>query len=273
MTIDELKEKAAEIRETVLDIVYRAKAGHIGGDLSAADIMTALFFSVLRADPKHPEDPERDRFVLSKGHAAEVYYACLAKRGYFPESELAEYGRPGSRLIGHPTNKVPGIEINTGALGHGLSIATGMALGMRMQGRRGRVFVLCGDGEQAEGSNWEALMAASSYGLDNLTAILDRNHLQISGNTEDVMKLEPLADKYRAFGWNTVEIDGNDMEAVVRALTMEHEGSPLMIIAHTVKGKGISEMENIASWHHGVPDEDLYMRARAELASQRRKDG
>ena len=270
MTPEELKLKAIDVRETILDIVYRAKSGHIGGDLSSADIMTALFFDVMNIDSEHPNAKDRDRFVLSKGHTAEVYYACLAMRGFFPVEELETYCRPGSRLIGHPTNKVPGIDMNTGALGHGLSIGTGMALGLKKIDLKSRVYVLMGDGEQAEGSNWEALMAASCYGLDNLTAILDRNHLQISGNTEDVMKLEPLSEKYKAFGWKTIEINGNSIEEILAALKTPHEGKPLMIIAHTTKGKGIKEMENIASWHHGVPDEELYLKAKKELADTRR---
>ena len=270
MTVNELKNKAIDVREAVLDMVYHAKSGHIGGDLSCADIMTALFFSVLDIDPKEPEATSRDRFILSKGHSAETYYACLAMRGFFPESELATYCAFGSRLLGHPTNKVPGIDMNTGALGHGLSIATGLAIGLRKRKIPKKVYVLMGDGEQAEGSNWEALMAAANYNLDNLVAILDRNHLQISGNTEAVMTLEPLSEKYRAFGRKTVEIDGNSMEEILKALSTSHEGKPLMIIANTIKGKGIKEMENIASWHHGVPDQRLYLKAKEELKEARR---
>ncbi len=256
-----LSREAVHTRRNIIEMIFRAKTGHTGGSLSAADIMTALYFEVLKVNPKNPDDPDRDYFILSKGHCVEAYYAVLARKGFFPESELKTFSKPGSRLFGHPTNKVPGIEMNTGALGHGLSIAVGIALGLKRQAKKNKVFVLMGDGEQEEGSVWEAAMSGANYKLDNLIAIVDRNHLQISGNTEEVMALESLKEKYAAFGWQVMEIDGNDMQQVVRALKTSHPGKPLVIIANTIKGKGVREMENQARWHHGVPDEALYLSA------------
>ncbi|HZJ88331.1 MAG TPA: transketolase [Sphaerochaeta sp.] len=260
MTVEALTREAIEIRKALVAMIYQAKAGHIGGALSATDIITALYFSIMNIDPANPNWEDRDYFVLSKGHSVEPYLVALARRGFFPTEELATFSQFGSRLIGHPNNEVPGVEMNTGALGHGLSIATGMAIGLKKSNRKNRVFALMGDGELAEGSIWEAAMAASHYELDNLVGIIDRNHLQISGSTEDVMTLEPLAERWETFGWQIREIDGNDMQQVVQALQEApfSSGQPSLIIAHTIKGKGVAAIENLAHWHHGVPDKALY---------------
>lgn len=270
MTIKELQVKAVEIRRLLLNVIYTAKTGHTGGALSSADILTALFYKIMRLNPKEPGWDGRDRFILSKGHCVEGYYSILADLGYISGETLFTFSQPESPLIGHPNNHIPGIEMNTGALGHGLSLGTGMALGFKLDKKDNRVFVLMGDGEQAEGSIWEAAMAASNYKLDNLVAIIDRNRLQISGDTEDIMALEPLDMKWRAFGWNVREIDGNDMASIVRTLNecpFEKE-RPSLIIAHTVKGKGVHEMENVAKWHHGVPDQALFESAMRQLYQQ-----
>lgn len=269
MNILDLKIKAAEIRKQLIKIIYEAKTGHIGGDLSSADIMTVLHYAVMKIDPTNPKWEERDRFILSKGHCVETYYAILADMGFFDKESLKTYSKFDSNLIGHPNNKISGIEMNTGALGHGLSIGVGMAIGLKKSASNSKVFVLMGDGEMAEGSVWEAIMSASYYKLDNLIAIIDRNHLQISGNTEDVMALEPLKTRIESFGWSVVEIDGNSIEKLLETFSKIpfEKNKPSMIIANTIKGKGIKEIENIAKWHHGVPDEALYNRAISELDS------
>lgn len=267
MNIRELKVKAAQIRMDLLTIIHRAKAGHTGGSLSNTDILTALYYDIMNIDPRNPRWEERDRFIASKGHSVESLWCVLADLGFFPKEELTTYSQFGTRLIGHPNNKVPGIEMNTGALGHGLPISVGMALAAKRDGRSYRVFCLMGDGEQAEGSNWEAAMAGAHYKLDNLVGIIDRNRLQISGSTEDVMGLEPLEDKWTAFGWNVISIDGNDMEALVQAFRAVPEvtGKPTLIMANTVKGKGVSFAENVPAWHHHVPDDEQLERALTEL--------
>ncbi len=260
--------KAAEIRKLVLDMIFHAGSGHIGGSLSAAEILVSLYYGTMRVDPTNPTWPERDRFILSKGHSVEVYYAVLADLGFFPREELDTFCQFGSRLIGHTNTKVPGVEHNTGSLGHGLSVGMGMALGAKRAHSLSRVFVLMGDGELTEGSVWEAAMAAAHYKLDNLTAIIDRNGLQISGPTENVMQLEPLADKWRAFGWHVTEVSGHDFDELVAALNAEKLGKPHLVLAKTTKGKGISFIENQAHWHHGVPSEEQYLQAKAELEAQ-----
>lgn len=267
MTIEELKLEAVRTRRALLSMIYHAKTGHTGGALSSADIMTALFFKILTLDPANPSWEGRDYFILSKGHCVEGYLAVLAARGFFPTSELETFSSFKSRLIGHPNNKIPGIEMNTGALGHGLSISVGIAIGLKKDRKPNRVFTLMGDGELAEGSVWEAAMAASHYKLDNLVGIIDRNHLQISGSTEDVMGLEPLAKRWESFGWDVKEIDGNAMEEVVQALSSVplKPTKPTMIIAHTTKGKGVKEMEHVASWHHGVPNQQLFEQAMSDF--------
>lgn len=266
----ELKRKSIEYRIRVLEIIKKANAGHTGGSLSCVDILNVLYNRILRVSPQALDDPRRDRYVQSKGHSVEALYVVLADRGFFPESDLETLCRFRSPYVGHPTRKVRGIEHNTGALGHGLAFGVGAALGGRMDGLDYRVFTLLGDGELAEGSNWESMMAAAHYRLDNLTAIVDRNQLQITGRTEEVCALENLAEKFRAFGWSVREADGHDVSALREVLTAVpfEAGRPSMVIAHTVKGKGVSFMEHDARWHHGVPDDEQYARAVAELQAQ-----
>lgn len=269
MNMTELKAKAAQIRMDLLNMIHTAKTGHTGGSLSNTDILTALYYRVMKLDPANPKWEERDRFIASKGHSVESLWSILADLGFFPKEELLTYSQFGTRLIGHPNNKVPGIEMNTGALGHGLPIAVGMALAAKRDQKSYRVFCLMGDGEQAEGSNWEAAMAGAHYKLDNLVGIIDRNRLQISGTTEEVMGLEPLEDKWAAFGWNVVSIDGNDMAALVEALEAvpSVQGKPTLLMANTVKGKGVSFAENVPHWHHHVPNEAELELALSELAA------
>ncbi|XEC94289.1 transketolase [Paenibacillus tarimensis] len=269
MEITALKAKAVQIRMDLLKTIHRAKAGHTGGSLSNTDILTALYYRVMRIDPSRPKWADRDRFIASKGHSVESLWCILADLGFYPKEELATYSQFGTRLIGHPNNKVPGIEMNTGALGHGLAISVGMALSAKRDGKGFRVFCLMGDGEQAEGSVWEAAMAGSHYKLDNLVGIIDRNRLQISGTTEDVMGLEPLEEKWSAFGWKVVVIDGNDMQSLVEALEAAPyaAGKPTLIMANTVKGKGVSFAENVPHWHHHVPNDEELALALCELAA------
>ncbi|MBB3126182.1 transketolase [Paenibacillus rhizosphaerae] len=265
-----LKIKAAHIRMDLLTIIHRAKTGHTGGSLSNTDILTALYYDVMNVDAANPKWELRDRFIASKGHSVESLWCILADKGFFPKEELKTYSQFGTRLIGHPNNKVPGVEMNTGALGHGLPISAGMALAAKRDGLPYRVFCLMGDGEQAEGSNWEAAMAGAHYKLDNLIGIVDRNRLQISGTTEEVMGLDPLDEKWRAFGWHVVSIDGNDMDALVEAFHSAPVviGKPTLVIANTVKGKGVSFAENVAAWHHHVPDDEQLKLAFSELEAQ-----
>lgn len=260
-----LKKKAYELRKEVLRMVYRTGAGHVGGDLSEMDLLTVLFFGTMDIRPEDPKWKGRDRYVQSKGHCVEGYLCALADLGFFPKEELETFSAYGSKYIGHPNNKIPGVEVNSGALGHGLSIGVGMALGAKMNGMGYHTYVLMGDGEQAEGSVWEAAMAASSYKLDNLTAILDRNHLQITGATEKVMALEPLKEKWEAFGFHVTEIDGHDYGQIFDALHFRKKDQPVLVLANTVKGKGVSFMENQAKWHHGVLNEQQYIQAIREL--------
>jgi len=244
-------------RADVITMIHRAKAGHIGGALSALDILSVLYYDILNVRPTEPYWPGRDRFVLSKGHSVEGYLALLADRGFFPAEELRTFSQAGSRLIGHPNNKVPGVEMCTGALGHGLPVGVGMALAAKRGGEAFRAFVLMGDGELAEGSIWEAAMAGAHYKLDNLVAIVDRNGLQISGHTESVMALDDLAAKWRAFGWEVAEADGHDVQALLAYFHgLEANGKPHCLIAHTVKAKGLPFAENDPAWHHKVPDAD-----------------
>jgi transketolase len=265
-----LKRKATEIRMDLLTMIYEAGTGHTGGSLSNTDILTVLYYHIMNVDPNNPKWAERDRYVQSKGHSVESYWAILADKGFFPKEELKTFSQFGTRLIGHPNNKVPGVEMNTGALGHGLPISVGMALAAKMDGKSYNVYTLMGDGEQAEGSVWEGAMAAAQYKLNNLIAIVDRNRLQITGNTEDVMSLEPFGEKWRAFGWDVVEVDGNNIEELVKVLeqTPRVSGKPTLIVANTVKGKGISFAENVAKWHHHVPSKEEYQLAMDELSKQ-----
>jgi transketolase len=250
-------------------MVHAARLGHPGGDLSAADILATLFFHTLRLDPANPRAPGRDRFILSKGHASAALYATLAEAGFIPTDTLATYMRPLSMLNGHPDrNKVPGVEANTGPLGHGLPIAVGAALGAKMDGATWRTYVLTGDGELQEGSNWEAAMSASQYRLDHLTVVVDRNRLQQGDRTEQTVGLEPLADRWRTFGWAVVEVDGHDHSALARtfdALPIE-AGRPTCVIARTCKGRGVSFIEDRAEWHHRVPTDAELAQALRELA-------
>ncbi|WP_338824617.1 Apulose-4-phosphate transketolase subunit A [Moorella humiferrea] len=265
----ELTATALRLRQHIIRMVGAAGSGHPGGSLSAVEIVTALYFKVMRLDPSRPDWPERDRFVLSKGHAAPVLYAALAEKGFFPVDDLLTLRRLGSPLQGHPDRKaLPGVEVSTGSLGHGLAVANGMALAGRLDGRDYRVYVLLGDGELQEGMVWEGAMAAAHYHLDNLTAIVDHNHLQIDGRVEDVMSPEPVADKFRAFGWETKTIDGHAFGQILDALAWAREvkGRPAVIIAETVKGKGVSFMENEAGWHGKAPGPEEVEKALAELA-------
>ncbi len=268
--IKELQKRAIETRIDLLKMIYNAKTGHTGGSLSATDIIVALHYGIMHLDARNPEWNERDRFILSKGHSVEAYYTVLANMGFFPKEELATFSKYGSRLIGHPNIKVPGVNMNTGALGHGLSTGVGMALAGKMDGKGYKVYVLMGDGEQAEGSIWEAAMAGANYKLDNLIGIIDRNGLQISGITEDVMKLECLRDKWSAFGWEVVETAGNDMTELVDSFSKIPivRGRPHLVIANTIKGKGVTFMENDAKWHHGVPSQEQMVKALDELNVQ-----
>jgi len=266
MTDAELRLKSIRYRLDLLRSIYHAGAGHTGGSLSCVDILNVLYNRVLRVSPQTFADPHRDRYVQSKGHSVEALYVVLAEQGFFPKSELETLCRYRSRLVGHPTRKVPGIEMNTGALGHGLSICVGLALAGKIDAATYRVFTLLGDGELAEGSNWEAAMAAAHYRLDNLTAILDHNTLQITGRTRDVCSNEPVDAKFRAFGWTVRSVDGHDFGQLTDALTDTPDANrPTLIIANTIKGRGVSFMENVVKWHHGVPSATEYEQAIAEL--------
>ncbi len=266
-----LRQRANHIRRRDLEIIHQAGLGHAGGDLSSADILTTLYFGVLRIDPANPQDPNRDRFILSKGHGAGVLYTMLAEAGFFPREQLDTFMAPLSKLNGHPDcNKVPGVETNTGPLGHGFPVGVGTALAAKLQNASWRTFVLTGDGELQEGSMWEAAMAAAHYGLDNLTVIVDRNGLQQGDATERTMRLEPLAEKFRAFGWAVREVDGHDYVALLELFssTPFEAGRPNCVIAHTHKGQGVSFMRDRVEWHHKVPNRDELERAVRELSEE-----
>lgn len=248
---------ALERRLAVLEMVYNGKSGHIGGSIGCMDILTVIY-DRMDIEKIRREDPNRDRFILSKGHCAEALYAVLADVGLIEKEELSTYAKYHTRLAEHPTHSIPGVEAATGALGHGLSLAVGMAYGLKRDGSYARVYTLMGDGEQAEGSVWEAAMSAAKFGLDNLTAVIDRNHLQITGGTEEVMPLNDLGNKYRAFGFEVVECNGNDCAALENALDTPHPGKPLCVIANTIKGYGSPIMENQADWHHLIPNAEQY---------------
>jgi transketolase len=266
MELEELKRTARQIRLRDLQAVFEAGAGHIGGEMSAIDIMTALYFHVLKIDPKEPRLPGRDRFVLSKGHTACALYVTLAKRGFIPEEEISTFLQPHSRLNGHPNcNKVPGVETNTGPLGHGLPVAVGMAKAAKLSGASYRTYVMTGDGEMQEGSNWEAIMAAAQFRLDNLTLIIDHNRFQQGASLSETNDMAPLRPKLEAFGWDVSEINGNEMAEIIPAL--EKRGTrPHCIVAHTNKGHGISFMQDRVEWHHKVPSREQYELAVAELS-------
>jgi transketolase len=264
-----IAQKANWIRMSAMTMTNHAKLGHTGGDLSSSDILATLYFGgILQVDPENPRWPQRDRFVMSKGHSSGAFYSTLAARGFFPLEQLKTFMDPLSMLNGHPDrNKLPGVEANTGPLGHGLPIAVGMALAARMRQETWRAFVLVGDGELQEGSNWEAAMCAQQYGLDNLTVIVDRNRIQQGDFTENTIRMEPLADRWAAFGFAVEEVDGHNHEALFETLSQVPAtgGKPTCIVAHTVKGKGVSFAENKPAWHHGVPTREQLEQAAKEL--------
>jgi transketolase len=258
---------ASEVRQAIVRMIDRAGLGHIGGDLSVTDILVTLFGAVLNVDPGRPDWPERDRFILSKGHCVGALYATLARCGYFDRAELESFMAPLAMLNGHPDRKkVPGVETNTGPLGHGFPVAVGCALAARLRGTPWRTFVVLGDGELQEGSNWEAAMTAAHYGLDSLTAVVDRNRLQQGAGTEETKRLEPLVDKWRSFGWEVREVDGHDHAALLKAFRPSTTEQPVAVIAHTIKGKGVSFIEDRVEWHHKVPDAEQVEAALQELS-------
>ena len=270
MKAKELTLQAELNRKRLVEIVYNGGAGHIGGDLSCLNVMTALYFDIMNIDPQNPKMPERDRFVLSKGHCVEALYSVLEAKGFITRELVDTLGQFNSVLSGQPTMEVTGIEVNSGALGHGLPIGVGMALAAKMDKKDWHTFVLMGDGEQGEGSIYEAAMAGSNYNLDNLVAIIDRNHLQISGDTEDVMKIDSVYDRWTAFGWDVKEINGDNMEEILDAFhNIDYNcGKPHLIVSHTTKGYGVSYMENIAKWHHGMPNAEQYQQAIDEISAR-----
>ncbi len=267
LTVSELETRAKEIRRLIIEMLAQAGSGHPGGSLSATDLITALYYNVLHFDAKNPGWPERDRFHMSKGHCCPLWYAILAQTGYFPKKDLATLRKLGSHLQGHPDRGTPGIESASGSLGQGLSIALGMSLAARIDKKDYRVYVLLGDGEIQEGNIWEAAMACGHFACDNLCAILDANGCQIDGKCEDVMGLEPLAAKWQAFGWQTIEINGHDMGQILAAYEQAKtiKGKPTIIIAHTIKGKGVSFMEGVVGFHGKAPNAEEAARALKEL--------
>lgn len=268
MEPQDLRRMANQIRQRDVRAVYEAGAGHIGGELSVTDLLTALYFDTMNVDPANPFAPNRDRLVLSKGHTALALYITLSKKGFIPEEEIETFLKHNSRLNGHPNRvKVPGVETNTGPLGHGLPVGVGMAKAAKLDGASWRTFVITGDGEMQEGSNWEAIMAAAQFKLDNLTLIVDHNRLQQGARLADTNNLAPIAPKVEAFGWAVEEIDGHDMEQITRALSADTvtAGKPKCIVAHTNKGQGVSFMSDNVAWHHKVPTEEQYKQAMAEL--------
>lgn len=268
----QLKALSFDLRKTVVDMIMEGKGGHIGGDMSVLDILMVLYFCRMNISPENMDDPERDYFVMSKGHCVEALYAVLAEKGFFPKEEvIGTFSKFGSPFIGHPNNQLPGIEMNSGSLGHGLPVCVGLALAAKMDQRRSRVYTVMGDGELAEGSVWEGAMAAAHYRLDNLCAVIDRNRLQISGDTEDVMHHEDLADRWRAFGWHVIAADGHDPESLNRAFEEAGtiKGRPSIVIATTIKGYGSTLMENKASWHHHLPDADEYRQIISDLEQRK----
>ncbi len=267
MEAKELQLRSTELRKKILKYIYGAKSGHTGGSLSCIDILNVLYHKVLKVDPESFPHPDRDRYIQSKGHSVEALYVTLADCGFFPESDLETLCQYQSHYIGHPTKKVNGVEQNTGALGHGLPICVGEAIGAKLDQKQHRVFTLLGDGELPEGSNWEAFLAAAHYKLDNLYAILDNNKQQITGSNQAVMNTDPISGKLQEFGWSVREVDGHDTEALENVLGHGpfEVGKPNFIIAHTTKGKGVSYMEGNLKWHHGVPSQDQYEQAQKEL--------
>ncbi|MDY5956854.1 MAG: transketolase [Frisingicoccus sp.] len=267
-----LKALSYELRKNVVDMIMEGNGGHIGGDMSVMDILVQLYFNDMNIGPDNMDDPDRDRFVMSKGHSVEALYAVLAAKGFFPiEQVIKEFSKFGSKFIGHPNNKLPGIEMNSGSLGHGLPVCIGMALAGKMNKKNYRVYTVMGDGELAEGSVWEAAMAGHQYKLDNLCAVVDRNRLQISGSTEDVMAHDSQEERWAAFGWHVISINGNDHAELAAAFAEARtvKGAPTVIIANTTKGCGSSVMENKANWHHKVPTAEEYDQIMKDLEARR----
>ncbi|MEE0954852.1 MAG: transketolase [Eubacterium sp.] len=266
-----LKALAYSLRQDAVDIIMAGGGGHIGGDMSVMEVLTELYFKQMNISPDNEKAPNRDRFVMSKGHSMEAFYAVLCRKGFLNFTDVKErFSKFGSPYIGHPNNKLPGIEMNSGSLGHGLPVAVGMALAGKMDRRDYRVYVVTGDGELAEGSNWEGFMSGAMYKLDNLCCIIDRNRLQISGTTEEVMALDDLKKKVEAFGWHVLSVDGNEIDALDAAFdeAKKTKGKPTCIIANTVKGKGSSVMENKAEWHHKLPSEEEYLEIMKDLKAK-----
>ena len=264
----ELQEKCKNIRKSIIESIYRAKSGHPGGSLSAVEILTVLYFYEMNIDPKDPKKEERDRFILSKGHVAPLLYATLAERGYFSKEEILKLRELESRFQGHPDmNKVEGVDMTTGSLGQGLSAANGMAISLKLDKKNSRVYCLLGDGEIQEGQIWEAAMTASHYKLDNLCAIVDNNNLQIDGKISDVMNPYPIDEKFKSFGFEVINIDGNNIVEIINAFEYAKtiREKPTVIIAKTIKGKGVSFMENVVKWHGDPPNEEEYNIAMKEL--------
>lgn len=264
--------RSFDLRRDCVDIIVAGGGGHIGGDMSMMDVLSYLYFDEMNISPENMTDPNRDRFVLSKGHSMEAYYAVLCAKGFLDLEDVKKnFSKFGSKYIGHPNNKLPGIEMNSGSLGHGLPVCVGMALAGKMDGRDYRVYTVMGDGELAEGSVWEAAMSATQFNLDNLCAVIDRNHLQISGNTEDVMHQDSLQQRWAAFGWNVITVDGHDYKAIAKAFADARacKGKPTVLIAETIKGYGSAVMENKASWHHHVPTQEEYDQIIADFAARK----
>jgi len=268
MDLDTLELKSIQYRRNILRMIKTAKTGHTGGSLSCVDILNVLYNQVMNVNPGNFSSPSRDRYIHSKGHSVEALYVVLADCGFFPSADLDTFSKYGSYYVGHPTRKVNGIEQNTGALGHGLSVAVGLALAAKIDRRSYRVFTTMGDGELTEGSIWEASMSAAHYKLDNLVVVVDRNTLQITGKTENVMSLEPLEERFSAFGYAVRHVNGNDIPALVEIFSQVafESGKPSLILAHTTKGKGISFIENAVDWHHHVPSDAEYEISMSELA-------
>lgn len=271
--MENLTALAYDLRKDVINMICAGKAGHIGGDMSVMDTLVTLYFSQMNISPENMDDPDRDLFVMSKGHSVEALYAVLAKKGFFSIDEVIEkFSKFGSKFIGHPNNKLPGIEMNSGSLGHGLPVCVGMALAGKMNHKNYRVYTVMGDGELAEGSVWEGAMSASQYKLDNLCAVVDRNRLQISGTTEEVMHQDDVAERFRSFGWNVIDVkDGNSIEQLNAAFEEAKtvKGKPTLLVANTVKGCGSSVMENKAAWHHHVPNDEEYAQIMKDLEARK----
>nr|WP_288673386.1 transketolase [uncultured Blautia sp.] len=271
--MENLTALAYDLRKDVINMICAGKAGHIGGDMSVMDTLVTLYFSQMNISPENMDNPDRDLFVMSKGHSVEALYAVLAKKGFFSIDEVIEkFSKFGSKYIGHPNNKLPGIEMNSGSLGHGLPVCVGMALAGKMNHKNYRVYTVMGDGELAEGSVWEGAMSASQYKLDNICAVVDRNRLQISGTTEEVMHQDDVAERFRSFGWNVIDVkDGNSIEQLNAAFEEAKtvKGKPTLLVANTIKGCGSSVMENKAAWHHHVPNDEEYVQIMKDLEARK----